>query len=74
MNLVEVYSSNFFIKDIEMPERRRLRVIPKTPFPKPPLHRNIKMEKDLDLMRGDEEVATDYLYGQYGIVVSILID
>ena len=59
----------FFI-DIELPERRKLRVIPKNPHAasnaKP-----VKMTKRLDLIRGEEEIVTDFLHGQYGIVVSI---
>ena len=60
-----------YFTDVSMPEDRitgRLRFLPKIPQfqGRPP-----KETKKLELIRGMEEIHTDFLHNQYGIVVSV---
>ncbi|KAF7994584.1 hypothetical protein HCN44_004056 [Aphidius gifuensis] len=55
--------------DIELPERRRLTVLPKVPQ-YPPSLRPHKMQKKLRFMRGPEPHHTTFIHKQFGIVAT----
>ena len=57
------------VADIEFPERAKLRVMEKVPQ-YPPSMRPFKMQKRLRYMRGPEDLHTDFIHKQYGIIVS----
>lgn len=56
------------LTDVVIPERQKLRFFPKVPH-QVPGQRVVKMTKRLDLIRGEEEVHTNLLHRQYGIIV-----
>ncbi|XP_015121597.1 39S ribosomal protein L16, mitochondrial [Diachasma alloeum] len=56
-------------KDVELPEKGRLRPMEKVPQ-YPPTLRPFKMQKRLRYMRGPEPVHTELLHKQYGIVAT----
>ncbi|MCL4123839.1 UNVERIFIED_CONTAM: hypothetical protein GTU68_049734 [Idotea baltica] len=57
-----------FVTGIEVPtERQRLSFMDKVPATSPGM-KPLKMMKRLELIRGEEEVHTDFIHEQYGIV------
>ncbi|XP_033330250.2 large ribosomal subunit protein uL16m [Megalopta genalis] len=61
------YAVPISFKDIEIPERKKLKVYPKVPIYPHGVH-NFRMQKKLKLMRGPELHHNTLLYKQYGIV------
>ncbi|KAK2583326.1 hypothetical protein KPH14_009328 [Odynerus spinipes] len=57
------------IKDVEYPEKNKLKVVDRMPN-YPPAFRPFKMQKKLKLMRGPEEVHNNLLHKQYGIIAT----
>ncbi|XP_015181106.1 PREDICTED: 39S ribosomal protein L16, mitochondrial [Polistes dominula] len=55
------------VKDVEFPERNKLRIMEKVPQ-YPPSLRPFKMQKRLRLMRGPEPVHNTLLHKQFGII------
>ncbi|KAI4481325.1 hypothetical protein M0804_009445 [Polistes exclamans] len=64
---IKIYPKPEKIKDVEFPERSKLRIMEKVPQ-YPPSLRPFKMQKKLRLMRGPELIHNTLLHKQYGIM------
>ncbi|KAI4500831.1 hypothetical protein M0802_004042 [Mischocyttarus mexicanus] len=64
---IKIYPMPTEIKDVEFPEKNKLRVMEKVPL-YPPNMRPFKMQKRLKLMRGPELIHNTLLHKQYGII------